>query len=113
MFKQIFLTSVCALLVFPQLSVGESVSMIAFVSDRTNQAGSLEVFVMNSDGAHQKQLTSIELSQGMSLHPAWSPDGHKLAYVYEGVWNDVWLASAETERGINRKALGFALLDSF
>jgi TolB protein len=39
-------------------------------------AGSVEIYVMNSDGSNQTKLTS---SGGM--HPTWSPDGRKIAFV--------------------------------
>lgn len=48
---------------------------IVFVSKRT---GTLQVWVMLSDGSHQRQLTN--LSQG-ACQPHWSPDGKKLAVI--------------------------------
>lgn len=51
------------------------VDEIAFVSKRT---GSMQVWIMNSDGTQQRQLTN--LNKG-ACQPAWSPDGNKLAII--------------------------------
>ena len=45
---------------------------IAFTSDR---AGASEVYVMSPDGSGQRRLT-----HGGGTAPAWSPDGHTIAY---------------------------------
>ncbi len=47
---------------------------IAFLSDRD---GDLEVYVMNSDGSRQRNLTRNEARE---LAPAWSPDGERIAF---------------------------------
>lgn len=55
---------------------------IAFVSTRD---GTPEIHVMNSDGSQQTRLTdhqeSASSSRAGAFHPAWSPDGTKLAFV--------------------------------
>jgi len=48
---------------------------IAFVSDRDGDA---EIFVMNSDGSGQTQLTFNTAADDM---PAWSPDGSKIVFL--------------------------------
>ena len=48
--------------------------VIAFVSD---QSGSCEIHVINSDGTGERQLTDGGADH---LRPDWSPDGEKLAY---------------------------------
>ncbi len=82
MSKQIFLAGVCALLVYPQLSVGESTSMIAFASNRDHWNGSKEIYVINPDGTGEQRLTFLPgqpAGEGSNTHPAWSPDG-KIAW---------------------------------
>ena len=59
---------------------------IAFVSTRD---GTPDIYVMNADGSHQTRLTgSQKVEPGVdyspkigAFHPAWSPDGQKLAYI--------------------------------
>ncbi len=53
---------------------GISTTQITFVSDRT---GHKEVWVMDFDGASQRQLTSL---RGISLTPRWSPDSSRIAF---------------------------------
>jgi Tol biopolymer transport system component len=60
----------------PDISSG--VGQIAFESDRT---GSMEVYVMNSDGSSQTRLTNNPMRADNS--PVWSPDGNKIAFVFK------------------------------
>ena len=53
-------------------SVGST--QIAFISSRT---GSKEVWVMDFDGANQRQLTFLK---SISLTPRWSPDDSRIAF---------------------------------
>jgi Tol biopolymer transport system component len=39
-----------------------------------------DVFVMDRDGGHQRQLTA-EVEAQSSWHPAWSPDGEQIAFL--------------------------------
>ena len=48
--------------------------LIAYISDRD---GDWEVFVMNSDGSSQVQLTD---NDSWDNRPSWSPDGSKIAF---------------------------------
>jgi Tol biopolymer transport system component len=48
---------------------------LAFMSNRTtatNPEGDAEIFVMNANGSHQRQITVNDLDDE---YPAWSPDG--------------------------------------
>ena len=47
---------------------------IAFASSRE---GSLDVYVMEADGANGRRLTSTKENDG---HPTWSPDGKRIAF---------------------------------
>ena len=53
-----------------------SLSKIAFVSNRD---GNSEIYVMNSDGSSQQNLTNNPTAN--EEKPAWSPDGSKIAFV--------------------------------
>lgn len=53
---------------------GPFLSRIAFVSDRS---GSSELWVMDWNGANQKQLTKHD---ALALGPTWSPDGRHLVF---------------------------------
>lgn len=53
---------------------GIASTQIAFVSNRT---GAKEVWVMDSDGAGQRAITSIH---SISLTPRWSPDASRIAF---------------------------------
>ena len=50
-------------------------SQIAFQSDRDGMG---EIFVMNSDGTNQTNVTNNPAADGW---PCWSPDGTKIAFV--------------------------------
>ena len=49
---------------------------ITFLSDRDNETGVLDLYVMNADGANIQRLTTGAAVLGHS----WSPDGRRLAY---------------------------------
>jgi TolB protein len=53
---------------------GVAGTQIAFVSSRN---GSKEIWVMDYDGANQRQLTSLK---SISLTPRWSPDASRIAF---------------------------------
>ena len=62
---------------------GVAGTQIAFVSSRS---GSKEIWVMDYDGANQRQLTALK---SISLTPRWSPDASRIAFTcfapYAGV----------------------------
>jgi TolB protein len=57
---------------------GIASTKIAFISSRS---GNKEVWVMDYDGANQKQLTGLRT---ISLTPRWSPDGTRIAFTCYG-----------------------------
>jgi TolB protein len=65
---------------------GIALSKVAFVADRT---GHKEIYTCDYDGANALQLTH---DGAISVSPALSPDGHKLAYTgYQSGYADIYL----------------------
>jgi Tol biopolymer transport system component len=50
---------------------------IAFVSGRSSQAGGSEIWLCDSDGSNQQQVTSLGAD---AANPSWSPDGESIAF---------------------------------
>lgn len=72
-------------------------SRVAFVSDRT---GSKEVWIMDYDGANQRQITN---ERALTLTPDFSPDGQLLVYTsFRRDKSDLYLIS---KRGGERRLL--------
>ena len=73
-------------------------SKIAFASDREGRLN-FEIFVMNSDGSNQANLTH---NPAYDLHPSWAPDGTKLAFVSLRDGNrEIYLMDTETLQPVN------------
>ena len=51
---------------------------IAFASNRGDNYGGYNLFVMNADGGNGRQIYSNKA--GMSVSPAWSPDGREIVF---------------------------------
>ncbi|MCK4427072.1 MAG: PD40 domain-containing protein [candidate division Zixibacteria bacterium] len=63
---------------------------IVFKSDRS---GNWDIWVMNSDGSNQTQLT---IDQAADFAPAFSPDGSKIVFVSERGGNgDIWVMNSD------------------
>ncbi len=66
---------------------------IAFVSDRDDDA---DIFVMNTDGSDQRNITNDP--NNWDEHPAWSPDGTKIAFTSDrhGRWHyEIYVMNAD------------------
>jgi Tol biopolymer transport system component len=79
---------------FDRFTKGSKPSRIAFVSNRGD--GNPQIWVMDSDGTHPKQLTHNPLGR-LPTTPAWSPDGTKIAFSdnREGGEMHLWLMNAD------------------
>jgi TolB protein len=70
---------------------GIASSTIAFIS---NRSGRKEVYLADYDGANGRQLTH---DNGLSVSPALSPDGRKLAYTgYQAGYADIYVIDLAT-----------------
>ena len=79
---------------------------IVFATDR--DGGNWELYVMDSDGTHQRRLTNT-LEENESV-PAWSPNGQKIAYS-TGISNpSIWVMDAD---GSDRRRLAKGLFPSW
>ncbi len=70
---------------------GIASSTVAFIS---NRSGRKEVYMADYDGANGRQLTH---DNGLSVSPALSPDGRKLAYTgYQAGYADIYVVDLTT-----------------
>ncbi len=72
-------------------------SRLAFAS--TRDGAHLDIWVADADGSGLTNLTPLPDTTGLGesgTEPAWSPDGTKIAYVYQG---DVWTMDAASGAG--------------
>jgi TolB protein len=70
---------------------GIASSTIGFIS---NRSGRKEVYIADYDGANGRQITH---DNGLSVSPALSPDGRKLAYTgYQAGYADIYLIDLAT-----------------
>jgi Tol biopolymer transport system component len=66
------------------------IAYISFDSDclggfgeRKSHKAKSEIWVMNADGTDKKQLLSIPCNNGLIMDMEWSPDGMKVAFVWQ------------------------------
>src|SRR5437588_261547 len=90
-----------------QASLIKTNGKIAFSSDRN---GFLDIYLMNSDGADQRQLTfgGVNPADGFrrtyASNPVWSPDGTKIAFISikDNDWTGIYVMNTD---GTNRLRL--------
>ena len=64
-------------------------TLIAFASNRDDDAGRSSIYVMDGDGANVRRLTPIGSRDYM---PIWSPDGEKIAFMSSGDGDaEIWV----------------------
>jgi len=51
--------------------------------ERKSHEAKSEIWVMNADGTDKKQLLSIPCNNGLIMDMEWSPDGSKIAFVWQ------------------------------
>ena len=73
---------------------------ILFASDRGRAAGSSQVYVMNADGSGETLLGSAPVG-GTARSPIWSPEGDRIAYVFNdsGTVGDTMFVAAPDGSG--------------
>jgi gamma-glutamyltranspeptidase len=75
---------------------------IAYISDRDSADGDVDLWVAEMPGAGTRrvQRSRITRVRGTEGHPAWSPDGARVAYYAQrdGV-GSVWVAAADAPQG--------------
>jgi Tol biopolymer transport system component len=70
--------------------------LIAFGSQRYGRTNN--IFTMNADGSHVRQLTFLKKRDGADLRQQWSPDGTKLVFEHRndaGTSRQLWLINAD------------------
>jgi len=88
-------------------------SKIAFVSNR--RSGSFEIYSINIDGSNLKRLTNltpppnIDPSNVGDYDPTWSPDGSKIAFarnlLYEGL--QIWTINSNDGSDLRKITIGY------
>jgi dipeptidyl aminopeptidase/acylaminoacyl peptidase len=68
-------TLVCCTLPILLAMAAEDTPKLLWPSERS---GSVEIYLLNADGSGAKKLTD---SDDRNIHPAWSPDGKRIAFV--------------------------------
>ena len=72
--KPLIMAIVIALVLTRLMVVADAQAQIAFVSNRD---GNWEIYVMNTDGGNQRNLTN---NPAADLAPSWSPDGKRIVF---------------------------------
>ncbi|MFQ5407509.1 MAG: hypothetical protein ACE5FI_03695, partial [Anaerolineales bacterium] len=68
-------------------------SQIAFVSDRDNEVGAFQLYVMNVDGADVRALTEGESD---NFEPSWSPTGDEIVFASDRNGNfDIFVVAVD------------------
>jgi len=82
-------------------------SKIAFYTSRDGGHGDSEVFIMDSDGSNQMNISNNPVVYGVDLSgwdsdPAWSPDGNKIAFAsHRSGFFDIWVMDADGSNQVN------------
>jgi Tol biopolymer transport system component len=71
-----------------------------FDKDKKSEGDRSKIWVMNADGSDKQQLLSVPYRYGLIAEMQWSPDGTRLAFVWDpdvkDVGSDIYLISGNS-----------------